>query len=43
MRRIGIFVCHCGFNIAGTVDVEKVAEELRHYPQVAFATTYKYM
>jgi heterodisulfide reductase subunit A len=43
MRRIGVFVCHCGFNIAGTVDVEKVAEELRGYPQVAFATTYKYM
>lgn len=43
MRRIGVFVCHCGFNIAGTVDVEKVAEELRRYPNVAFAGTYKYM
>ena len=28
MERIGVFVCHCGTNIAGTVDVEKVAEEL---------------
>ena len=43
MRRIGVFVCHCGFNIAGTVDVEKVAAELRDNPQVAFTTTYKYM
>ena len=26
--RIGVFVCHCGHNIAGTVDVARVAEEL---------------
>ncbi len=24
--RIGVFVCHCGTNIAGTVDVEQLAE-----------------
>ncbi len=23
--RIGVYVCHCGTNIAGTVDVESVA------------------
>jgi len=43
MRRIGIFVCHCGLNIAGAVDVERVAEEIAKYPTVAFATDYKYM
>lgn len=43
MRRIGVFICHCGLNIAGTVDVEAVAEALRKYPTVAYATTYKYM
>jgi len=43
MQRIGVFICHCGFNIAGTVDVEAVAGQLRDYPQVASATTYKYM
>ena len=42
MRKIGVFICHCGINIAGTVDVELVAEALRAYPGVAFATTYKY-
>ena len=42
MRRIGVFVCHCGHNIAGTVDVEAVAEALRDYPDVVLATTYKY-
>ena len=29
MGRIGIFVCHCGRNIAHTVDIEKVVEELK--------------
>jgi len=43
MSRIGVFVCHCGLNIASTVDVQRVAEALRDYPGVAFATDYKYM
>jgi heterodisulfide reductase subunit A len=43
MKRIGVFVCHCGLNIAGTVDVERVAEEIREYPGVAYAVEYKYM
>jgi len=42
-KRIGIFVCHCGVNIAGVVDVEKVAREMASYPGVAFSTTYQYM
>ena len=41
-RRIGVFVCHCGHNIAGTVDVEAVAETLRDVPGVTLSTTYKY-
>lgn len=28
MQRIGVFVCHCGTNIASTVDVKTVAETL---------------
>ena len=43
MSRIGVFVCHCGINISSTVDVERVAEALEQEPNVAFATTYKYM
>jgi heterodisulfide reductase subunit A len=43
MARIGVFVCHCGLNIASTVDVECVAEELRGYPSVVLAADYKYM
>jgi heterodisulfide reductase subunit A len=43
MSRVGVFVCHCGINIAGSVDVERVAEALRQDPHVAFAAEYKYM
>ncbi len=32
--RIGVFVCHCGTNIAGVVDVENVAEFARGLPHV---------
>ncbi|HEY42317.1 MAG TPA: CoB--CoM heterodisulfide reductase iron-sulfur subunit A family protein [Dehalococcoidia bacterium] len=41
--RIGVFVCHCGNNIAGTVDVKRVVEELSHYPGVVHAEDYMYM
>jgi heterodisulfide reductase subunit A len=43
MKRIGIFVCHCGTNIAGTVDVKRVVEEIRKFPDVVYAVDYKYM
>ncbi|HBG66262.1 MAG TPA: disulfide reductase [Treponema sp.] len=43
MERIGVFVCHCGTNIAGTVDVAKVAEELGKQPGVVYSTHYTYM
>ena len=43
MERIGVFVCHCGTNIAGTVDVAKVAEELGKVPGVVYSTHYTYM
>ena len=43
MRRIGVFVCHCGTNIAATVDVKTVAETLGKEPAVVYATDYPYM
>ena len=43
MQRIGVFVCHCGTNIAGTVDVKTVAEMLAKEPGVVFSTEYQYM
>jgi len=41
--RIGVFVCHCGTNIAQTVDVEEVAKTAASFPMVKFSTAYKYM
>nr|AHF24716.1 CoB--CoM heterodisulfide reductase iron-sulfur subunit A [uncultured bacterium Contig783] len=43
MQRIGVFVCHCGTNIAATVDVKKVVELVRYEPGVIFADDYMYM
>ncbi len=43
MNRIGVFVCHCGLNIAGSVDVERVVEAIKDYPGVAHAENYIYM
>jgi heterodisulfide reductase subunit A len=42
-RKIGVYICHCGSNIAGTVDCSKVAEHARTLPSVAVARDYKYM
>ncbi|NWG15045.1 MAG: CoB--CoM heterodisulfide reductase iron-sulfur subunit A family protein [Chloroflexi bacterium] len=45
-ERIGVYVCHCGSNIAGTIDVEAVAlwaaEHLNHRG-VVIARDYKFM
>ncbi|MDP2920182.1 MAG: CoB--CoM heterodisulfide reductase iron-sulfur subunit A family protein [Dehalococcoidia bacterium] len=42
-ERIGVFVCHCGLNIAGTVDVKRVVAEIKKYPGVVHAEDYMYM
>ncbi|MHA1771951.1 MAG: CoB--CoM heterodisulfide reductase iron-sulfur subunit A family protein [Candidatus Thorarchaeota archaeon] len=41
--RIGVFVCHCGHNIAGTVDVVRVAKEAEKFPNVVFSTDEMFM
>lgn len=41
--RIGFYICHCGTNIAGMVDVARVAEYVSTLPGVAVARDYKYM
>lgn len=43
MRKNGVFVCKCGVNIAGTVDVEKVAEEIAQQQTVEHCEVYDYM
>jgi len=43
MARIGVFICHCGENIAGTVDVDAVTRSAARLPGVAHAEHYRYM
>ncbi len=42
MARIGVFICHCGTNIAGTVDITRVIETTRQLPMVVHAEENKY-
>ncbi len=41
--RIGVYICHCGTNIAGTVDVADVADFASHLDGVVQAQHYAYM
>ena len=40
--RIGVYVCHCGLNIAGSVDCKEVAEFAATLPHVVLARDYRY-
>jgi heterodisulfide reductase subunit A len=41
--RIGVYVCHCGTNIGGVVNVEHVAEVALTLPNVVVSRHYSYM
>jgi heterodisulfide reductase subunit A len=41
--RIGVYVCHCGLNIAGTVNVKEVVEYAKSLPNVVEARDYVFM
>ena len=41
--KIGVYVCHCGNNIAGVVDVVEVAEWAAGLPGVTIARDYEFM
>lgn len=43
MRRIGVFVCHCGINIAQNVDVEALTTYASQINDVVVSKDYKYM
>ncbi|MBE0526152.1 MAG: CoB--CoM heterodisulfide reductase iron-sulfur subunit A family protein, partial [Candidatus Thorarchaeota archaeon] len=42
-KKIGVFICHCGSNIAGVVDIEKVMEAIRKLHNVEVTEDYKYV
>lgn len=43
MQRIGVFVCWCGTNIAGTVDIDQVKQAAEKIPSVVNVQDYQYM
>ncbi|MCL2749792.1 MAG: FAD-dependent oxidoreductase, partial [Coriobacteriia bacterium] len=43
MSRIGVFLCHCGTNIAATVDMTRLAEATKELPGVVYVEENKYM
>jgi heterodisulfide reductase subunit A2 len=42
-ERIGVYICHCGSNIAGVVDVEDVSSWAQNLPGVVVSRDYKFM
>ena len=40
--RVGVLVCHCGTNIAGVVDIQKVLDYVKTLPHVIFATDFMF-
>ena len=42
-RKIGVYVCHCGTNIGGVVDVGKVVEYIAGLDSVTVAREYRFM
>ena len=41
--KVGVYICHCGINIAGTVDVDAVADYAASLPGVVISRHYTYM
>jgi heterodisulfide reductase subunit A len=40
--RVGVFVCHCGSNIAGYIDVPEITEKVSHLPFVVHSESNLY-
>ena len=41
--RVGVFICHCGTNIAGSMSIEEVQKYAGELPDVAYVDNYQYM
>ncbi|MEM1678234.1 MAG: CoB--CoM heterodisulfide reductase iron-sulfur subunit A family protein [Ignisphaera sp.] len=43
MGRVAVFLCHCGTNIAGVIDIQRVAEEIRKISGVAIVQDSRFL
>ena len=41
--RIGVYICHCGINIAGSVNIKEVVEYVKNLPNVVEVRDYIFM
>jgi len=41
--RIGVFICHCGKNIAGVIDIKRLTNSVAELEEVYYATDYVYL
>lgn len=41
--KIGVFICECGTNIAGSVDVDKLVEDAKNFSNVVYTAKNRYM
>ena len=42
-KRVGVYICHCGSNIAGYLDCQKVTEFAQSLDSVVIARDYSFM
>ncbi|MGY5852453.1 MAG: disulfide reductase, partial [Candidatus Thorarchaeota archaeon] len=42
-KRIGVFLCHCGSNIAGVIDIDRLMASLGDMTDVVHIEDYKYV
>jgi len=42
MARVGVFICHCGTNIAGSVNIDEMVDAANKMPSVVYASDNKY-
>jgi heterodisulfide reductase subunit A len=40
--RVGVFICHCGLNIAGTLDIKELVEYSKTIPDVVYVKENRY-
>jgi heterodisulfide reductase subunit A len=40
--RIGVFICHCGLNIAGTLDIKELVEYAKTLPDIVYVKDNRY-
>ncbi|MCS7368422.1 MAG: CoB--CoM heterodisulfide reductase iron-sulfur subunit A family protein [archaeon GBS-70-058] len=43
MVKVGVYICHCGKNIAGVIDIKKVLEEVKKLNEVSITRDYMFM